>query len=182
MSVRNICRTLTFVALTLASANIALGQSGDSTEVIGVSGHHTWQDAEMDRYAGGRLFVVTIDQPERRQSCHVQIFTAEEIVCSRAVGSPRTYLSQQILALIVPRDLVTKIALMVGFNGGMGAAIWGSVVLAAACPLCAAGTALAALWFFGEAGAELFGDDQPERLIYLAPGQQLSRKFGYVQN
>ena len=65
-------------------------------------------------------------------------------------------------------------------NGGMGAAIWGTVVLAATCPACAVGTGIVAFVLFGFAGAIAFTDDQPDRLLYLAPGQQLSRKLGYI--
>ena len=71
--------------------------------------------------------------------------------------------------------------MVLGLNGGLGAAIWGAVVLAATCPVCAVATGIAAYFFFGAAGAILIGDDQPDRLLYLAPGQELSRKLGYVQ-
>ncbi len=74
-----------------------------------------------------------------------------------------------------------KLWLALGFNGGLGAAIWGTVVLAAACPACAVGTGIAALFFFGAAGAVLIGDDQPDQLLYVAPGRGLSHRLGYIQ-
>jgi len=129
----------------------------------------------------GKLFVVTVDQPQRLQVCHIQSFTLDKLVCSRPIGSPRVYLPQQILAVILPGDDDLKLRLVLGLNGGLGAAIWGTVVLAAACPACAVATGIAAFFFFGAAGAVLIGDDQPNRLLYLAPGQQLSPKLGYIE-
>jgi hypothetical protein len=35
---------------------------------------------------------------------------------------------------------------------------------------------------FDAAGAIAIGDDQPDRLLYLAPGQHLSSKLGFVQS
>lgn len=70
---------------------------------------------------------------------------------------------------------------MLGFNAGMGAAIWGTVVLVAICPACAAATAFAALVCFNSAAVGLAADYQPDRLLYLAAGQKLSRKFGHVE-
>ena len=68
-----------------------------------------------------------------------------------------------------------------GANAGLGAAIWGTVVLAATCPACAVATGITALFFFGAAGAILIADDQPDRLLYLAPGQELTGKLRSVQ-
>jgi hypothetical protein len=115
-----------------------------------------------------------------RQTCRVQSFTNDKLVCSRAIGGPRTHLPKQVAALILPGDGSLKLKLMLGLNGGSGAAIWGTVVLAAACPACAVATGVVALVLFCAAGAIGMGDDQPDRLLYLAPGQTLSRKLGYV--
>ena len=61
-------------------------------------------------------------------------------MCARVFGGPRIYLPQQILALIIPGDDAVRIRLALGFNAGLGAAIWGTFVLAATCPACAVGT------------------------------------------
>ena len=116
------------------------------------------------------------------QTCHIQSFTIDKLVCSRAIGGSRTYLPQQIVALILPGDGALKLRLVLGFNGGLAAAILGTVVLVATCPVCAVAAGIAALFFFGAAGAVLIGDDQPNHLLYLAPGQQLSGKLGFVQS
>jgi hypothetical protein len=105
----------------------------------------------------------------------------DKLICSRAIGGPRTYLSQQVLALILPGDDGLKLRLVLGLNAGLGAAIWGTIVLAAACPACAVATGIVAFCFFSAAGAILIGDDQPDRAIYLAPGQKLTGKLRFVQ-
>jgi hypothetical protein len=131
--------------------------------------------------AFNKLFVVTLDQPHHRQPCSTLSFTIDKLVCSRVLGEPRTYLPQQVLALIVPGDGRAKLWFVLGINGGMGTAIWGTVVLAAACPACAVATGVAAFLLFVVAAGVLAADDQPDRLLYGAPGQKLSRKLGYVQ-
>jgi hypothetical protein len=173
-----------FFALAIVSAAVAVAQSSTSTEtpIIPAGGmNSTWQAAQSPGSPKHMLFVVTVDQPQHRQACHVQSFTPGKLVCSRAIGSPRVYVSQQILAVILPGDADLKLRLVLGLNGGLGAAIWGTVILAATCPACAAATGIAAFFFFGAAGAVLIGDDQPNRLLYLAPGQQLSPKLGYIE-
>jgi len=55
-------------------------------------------------------------------------------------------------------------------------------VLTATCPACAGATALVALLLFGAAGAIAYSDYVPDQLLYLAPGQQLREKLGYVHD
>jgi len=183
---RTIRKIFVFVALALVSTIIALAQSTSSTEIVtipaGNSSSHTWEFARSFDPSKHKLFVVTVDKPNRRQSCRIQSFTKDKLVCSRAIGGPRTYLPQQVVALILPGDEEYKRRFVLGANGALGAAIWGTVVLAATCPACAVATGIAAYCFFAAAGAVLIGDDQPNRLLYLAPGQTLSRKLGYVQD
>lgn len=185
MHQRTIRRILTLLGLALVAATVALAQSPASPEVfsipVGNTANNTWQVAQSDGSSRGKLFVVTLDQPHRRQTCRVQSFTPDKLVCSRAFGASRTYLPEQVLALILPGDGATKLGLVLGFNAGLGAAIWGTVVLAAVCPACAVATGIVALFLFGAAGAVLIGDDQPERLLYLAPGQQLTGNRRFVQ-
>jgi hypothetical protein len=140
----------------------------------------SWEAAQASLAHRGRLFVITAEQPHRRQICHVQQLTAEKLVCSHGIGRTRTYLPAQIAALILPGDKVLTIAWFLGSNAGLGASIWGTLVLAAACPLCAAGTAAAALFFFDIAGAALFSDGEPERVVYLAPNQKLEDMQRFV--
>jgi hypothetical protein len=175
---------LTLFTLALVSTIIALAQSTGSTEIVTIPARdtdsHSWQAAHLTGPSKGKLFVVTVDKPDRRQSCHIRSFTKDKLVCSRAIGGPRTYLPQQVVALILPGDEKTWLPWFLGFNGGSGAAIWGTVVLAATCPACAVGTGIAAFMCYWIAGEYL--DAKPsDRLLYLAPGQQLSRKLGYVE-
>jgi len=174
------------VLFTLAvSSTISFSQSATSLDIPvthAAGAGNTWQVALSAGSHERKLFVVTLHEPNRRQTCHIQSFTPDKLVCSRAFGSLRTFLPQQVVALILPGDNDLKLRLVLGFNAGLGAAILGTVVLAATCPVCAGATGIAALFFFGAAGATLIGDDQPDRLIYLAPGQHLSRKLGFVQS
>jgi hypothetical protein len=71
---------------------------------------------------------------------------------------------------------------VLGLNAGIGAAIWGTVVLAPICPACAVATGIQAFFFFGAAVNILICDYKPNRLLYLAPGQQLSKKLGFEQS
>ncbi len=180
MEHRIIRSVFTLTAIVVVTATIACSQSSTSFEVT-TNDHSSWQAAHLTGPSTGKLFVVTIDKPDRRQSCHIQSFSSDKLVCSRAIGAPRIYLAQQVLALILPGDSGLRVPLWIGFNGGLGASIWGTIVLAAACPACAAATAIAALIFFCAAGAVAYTDDQPDKLLYQTPGQELSRKLGYVQ-
>jgi hypothetical protein len=180
---RAIRRILALFVIALVSATITLAQSPTSPETLTVPTRtgNTWQAAQLVGSSKGKLFVVTLDQPHRRQACRIQSFTLDKLVCSRAIGGPRTYLPQQVLALILAGDNGLKLRLVLGLNGGSAAAIWGTVVLAATCPACAVGTGIVALLLVGAAGAVLIGDDQPDRLLYLAQGQQLTGKLRFVQ-
>ena len=177
----SIRRVFSFFALTAISASFALAQSATAGEPD-LPTSSTWDAAQLIGSAKGNLFVVARDQPDRKQGCRVQSFAPDELVCSRRVGSPRTYLPNQILALIVPGDHEMKIRFVAGLNGGLAVAIWGTVALAAACPACAAVTGVVALLLFCAAGAVLVGDEQPNRLLYLAAGQQLSPRLGFVEH
>jgi hypothetical protein len=183
MSQRTVSHILTLTAFAFVSSTIAFAQSADLQEVVSIPirSSGSWLAAQSIGSSKGKLFVVTLDQPHHRQTCRIQSFTLEKLVCSRVVGGPRTYLPEQIVALIVPGDGAFRLRLLLGLNVGMGAAIWGTVVLAATCPACAVGTGIAALILFGNAGVALFDDDQPDRLLYLAPGQHLTGKLGLVR-
>jgi hypothetical protein len=178
MQRRLVYRVLSVLLFAMLGGAIANGQKA---ALPLDQSNRSWEIAQARSSSTHRLFVVTFDQPYRRQACHVQSFTPEKLVCSRAMGGPRTYLREQVVALILPGDGHLKMWVMLGLNGSMGAAIWGSIVLAAACPACAAATAFAALYFFSGAVATLASDDAPNRLLYLAPGRELSRKLGYVK-
>jgi len=173
---------LTFSSIALIFSTVAFAQSSTSIiDIPVIKAEKSWPVAQSVGSSKGKLLVVTIDQPQRRQTCHVQSFTLDKLVCSRALGGPRTYLPQQIAALILTGDDDLRLRLVLGLNGGIGAAIWGTVVLAATCPACAAATGVVALVLFCFAGAALYVDGQPDRILYLAPGQQLTGKLRFAQ-
>jgi hypothetical protein len=184
MSQRTVRRVFTLFALAVVTASIALAQSSTSLKTLVVPPRNTWEIAQSVGSSKGTLFVVTQDQPHHRQTCHMRSYTADELVCSRAIGGPRTYLRQQVVALILPGDQhlkLMKLGLVMEFSE-FGAAIWGTVVLAATCPACAVGTGTAAFFYYGIAALFTIGDGgRRDRLIYLAPGQQLTGKLRSIQ-
>ncbi len=161
MPKRTVNGILTLFAVAYVSPTIGFCQSTTTVEPIVTHGRNSnWQVGQVLGASMHKFVVVTIDQPNRRQACRVQSFTEEKLVCARVFGGPRIYLPQQILALIIPGDDAVRIRLALGFNAGLGAAIWGTVVLAATCPACAVATGVAALIFFSAAGATLIGDGE----------------------
>ena len=185
MSQRAIRRILIVFAFALASAIAAVAQSSNPLETVKISignapARDNWPAALQAASAKGKLVVVTVDQPNRRQSCHVQSYTQDQLVCSRAHGRSRMYLRQQVAALILPGYGGLQRWLLVVLHGASAAAIWGTVELAATCPACAAATAFAAFGYLIGA-AFVRGEDESDRLLFLAPGQHLSRKFDHVK-
>jgi len=177
---RNLLQVLAFV---VASASVAYGQNVSNVEIAATNSSNDWKHAEDITPIKSKRYVVTTDQPDRKQSCRVQSFTDDELVCSRANGRSRTYKREQIVALIIPGTKSETLSFFLGFNAGLGASIWGTVALVATCPVCAAGTALAAFIFFELAGVTAMSDDAsaPDKLLYLAPDQVLSDEFRSVE-
>lgn len=181
MQLRSSLRIFLF-ATAVISTTVVRSQSQTATDVFSPAAqNHSWFDAQLHGSSRRKVYVVTFDQPSRRQSCRIQSFRGDELVCARVIGSPRVYRLNQIAALILPGDAVLRRRVLIGLVAGIGAGIWGTVVLAAACPACAVGTGIAAFILFSAFGAIGITDDVPDRLLYLAPGEELSRKLGYVQ-
>lgn len=169
--------------IVLVSARTACAQSPSSTEALPAAPlNHTWNVAQLAGASERKLYVITLDAPNRRHTCRVQSFAVDKLVCKHAIGSPHAYELNQIAALIIPGDDVSTRRILLGLTAGIGAGIWGTVVLAATCPACAIATGIAAFILFAAVGAIGMTDDVPDRLLYLAPGQQLSKKLGYVRD
>ena len=174
--IRSIVRLAAAIFVLIAPA---FAQSVQQVPLRGAASG-SWETARTSLAGKGRLIIITAEEPHRRQVCHVESFAAEKLVCRRGIGRTRTYLPDQIAAVIMPGDRVLAIGMLTGFNAGLGASIWGTIVLAAACPLCAAGTAAAALLFLSLAGLTIFTGDTPETVVYLAPGQTENDMRRYV--
>lgn len=174
-------RALTSIlALTLLSLPFAQGEDQVTfPHALAAESFHTWDVARLRAPSGRSVFVVTMARPTHRVACRVTSFTRDQLACKVPFGATRIYKPQEVAALILPGDDDLRLRLVLGFNTALAAAIWGTLVLAPTCPPCAVATGIAALFFFGAAGAVLIGDDQPDSLLYLAPGQQLQIK-GYV--
>src|ERR1700728_2642365 len=94
MSQRAIRRILVVFALALVSAIAAVAQSSTPLEtsklpMSSAPASDNWHAAMQVGSAKGKLIVVTVDQPNRRQSCHLQSFTPDQLVCSPAHGRRR---------------------------------------------------------------------------------------------
>jgi hypothetical protein len=183
-----ITRTLTAaLALAVFSQTLAVAENPDQstrTEPPAVKptpasnkAASTWEEARFRVPAGKKFIVVTLAEPTHRNSCRVQSVTLDRLTCKRPFRKTRAYNSQQIAALITPGDKGLWRVLFFGFNGGLGAAIWGTLILAPVCVPCAVGTGVAAYFFFGAAGVVLFSGFEPDSLLYLAPGQTLQVKL-----
>jgi hypothetical protein len=190
MRSRALRHLLTLAALTPLTTTIALAQSTPSasgrvsaSSLVDSLHYNQSKFTSWNSLAQinprGKLLIVTLAQPTYRHTCAVHSFTATGLVCKGPFGTTRTYKSSDIAALIVSGEFDLKIRLVLAFNAALGASIWGTVVLAATCPGCAVATGIAALFFFGGAGAILIGDDVPDRLLYLAPGETLQVKLRY---
>lgn len=171
----------TLFTCALACTIIASAQSAKVVKIQPMTAISSWELARLAGASKRKLFVVTFDQPQRKQACRVRAFTQDKLVCSRAIGGPRIYLPNQVLALILPGDGAVKLGLMLGINAELGAAIWGTVVLIATCPACAAATAFVSLYLFFGAGAIGMGDSRPDKLLYLAQGGKLTGKLRMIQ-
>lgn len=183
MQQRFAVRIVPIFAAVVISTTVAHSQSQTSTEVFSPEAKsHTWSDAQLHRGSNRKFYVVTFDHPSRKSTCRVQSLGADKLVCARVIGSPRIYRLNQIAALIIPGDDVLRRRVLLGLGAGIGAGIWGTVVLAATCPACAVGSGIAAFILFSAFGAIGVTDDVPDRLLYLAPGHELSRKLGYVHD
>lgn len=172
---RSIRTMFLLFAVVLIVATVASAQNPTTTEVVALPTINNWQAAQSSAAGHERkLFVVTVDQPQRKQTCRVRSFTEDKLVCKS-----RTYLPQQVLAIILPSDHALRWFL--GLNAGLGASIYGTVVLAAICPACAAATAFTTLVCFSFAGAIAMSDNRPEHLLYLAEGQHLTGKLSSLE-
>lgn len=183
-------RLLTLATLTLLSATLALAQNNaqpPSSSSARPPAYSLVHSASYDKPAftnwyslaqvnpSGKLFVVTHENPKHRHTCHVQSFSIDQLICSDHAGT--TYRTQDIAALIVPGNYISQhVSLAIG-NAALGAAIWGTIILAPVCPLCAAATAFGAFSAFGFSATTLMCDNVPDRLLYLTPGQSLQVKL-----
>ena len=183
MANRIIYALTTVLALTFLSQTLTLAQDQPTPSHPPMAGPlQRWDYASLRAPSRRKIVVVTMAQPTHRIACRVRSFTADQLVCKCPFGKTRIYKPQEVAALIIPGDDDLKLRLVLGLNGALGAAIWGTVVLAPTCIPCAVGTGIAAFFFFGTAGGVLIGDDQPDSLLYLAPGQTLNKKLGYVKS
>ena len=178
-----IARTLT-TALALAFLSLTLARAQDQHSLANhpaVDTLHTWEHAqyvgatrkEYLRHHHGPAHApyrlprpVPLRRPTRLQALFQQ--------------TPHLHASKEVAALTTPSDDGLKLRIVLALNGVAAAAIWGTVVLASTCIPCAVATGVAAFLFLVAAGGILAADDQPETLLYLAPGQKLQVK-GYIE-
>jgi hypothetical protein len=123
--------------------------------------------------------IITIAHPKLRHSCTVVSISANEIICGHS-GHTMTFRAEDVAAVIEPGEHSHWYLYFAGSLAAAGAATWGTVVLAAVCPICAAATGVAALFLYviTPGTAFLSDDDSADSLLYLAPGQTLKVGLG----
>jgi hypothetical protein len=168
-------RTLSIIlAITLLVQPFAHAQDQSTVENLPVANPvNNWDYASLRAQPRAKVLVITMAQPSRRISCPVRSITSDQLTCNGPLGKTRIYKHEEVAALILPGDGGLQLRLWLGFNAALGAAAWGTYVLAPICMPCAATTGVAALFFFAAAGAMAYVDDQPDRLIYIDPSQQV---------
>jgi len=180
LSQQTLRRLLALATLTLLSATLALAQEPAST--IGskpaAASEDNWTFAQSFGSPKRKLFVATKAHPKLRHGCHVQSFTLDQIVCRDDLAVIHTYKRENVAAVILAGDSELRARVFIGANAALGAAIWGTIVLAPVCPPCAAATAFGAFVAFAVGGVTGYTDDVPDRLLYLAPGQPRRPSYG----
>src|SRR6185312_5156245 len=168
MRSRTLRQLLTLVALVLVPSMLALAQAPQT---------RTWDGTQQIVIPKQKLYVVTTAQPMQRRYCMVSNVTDDQLVCQSRFGKAHTYRTQDIAAIITPGEH-TVVFTFLAFAGATAAATWGTIVVAATCPLCAVATGAAAGFLFIctlGSGFEADGD-RADALLYLAPGQTLRVK------
>ncbi len=162
-------RLITALALSLISG-AALGQAPQTA---------TWQGAQGLVATKKKVEIITIAHPKRRYSCVVDSINANEIICEHS-GHITTFRAEDVAAVIEPGYHSHWYLYFAGSLAAAGAATWGTVVLAAVCPICAAATGVAALFLYviTPGTAFLSDGDSADSLLYLAPGQTLKVGLG----
>ncbi|HEY5055788.1 MAG TPA: hypothetical protein VII58_06485 [Acidobacteriaceae bacterium] len=184
LSQQTLRRLLTLATLTLLSATLALAQETPQPDNrdFAKNGTDNWSYAATLIPSHKKLVLVTMADPTHRHRCFVQSITADQLVCKVSFHQTRIYKPQDVAALTMSGDKRFKIhdlPELLFANAVAGAGAWGTIVLAPACPLCAAATAFEALVMLIVAGDIALPDDRPESLLYLAPGQTLQVKLRY---
>ena len=117
----------------------------------------------------GKLFVITTADPTHRHACRVQSFSVDQLICKG--GRQTNFRTDEIAALIVPGNHVSNRVILAAGNAILGAAIWGTIVLAPVCPLCAAITADAAFSAFGFSEVTLVCNHVPDAFSISCPAR-----------
>jgi len=125
-------------------------------------------------HRGARVHVVTVAEPTRRQDCHVQTFTDDQLVCSRSFGRSTVYQKDQVVAVMTARKnglvtFLTNPPTWLGAVAFTGAVFLGPVSLLAAIPIIvvSSGTLVGSAFDASEQESE-----EPH-LLYQAPGSTL---------
>lgn len=85
-----------------------------------VGSDSSWKEAQLAGVSMPKLTVVTVDHPDRRQSCRAKSFTPDKLVRSRVIGSHHTYRLDQVVAIIVPGDGGSRLPIWLALNFGSG--------------------------------------------------------------
>ncbi len=180
MTQQTLRRILTLATLTLLSATIALAQTAAPPahpELPSLS-NNNWSYAKDRGVPERTLFVITTARSTHRINCRARTFTDDQLTCKGPFGRTRTYKAQDIAALILSGEDTAIRHIMVVVAVISACAIAGAVFLN---PVARFGSFLLGLaggaaFLILEPGLAMAADDQPDELLYLAPGQTLQVK------
>ena len=176
--------TLTLTTVLAFSASLAQAQNVQpwSSWPPSTPRSNTFRGAMALGPTQGKLYVVTFAHPKQEQACRIQSFKEDQLVCSRNRGhAPVVYRAQDVAALITPgvhSGILPTFLGVVGAGAGAitGAVFLASVTIAGAVAVAVAGGFLLLLSTCVAMGAD---SDNPDSVLYLAPGQQLQVKLRY---
>ena len=125
---------------------------------------------------GDQVLVVTVAEPTKRHACKVQSLTAQALTCTRSLGrEPVVYTPEQVAALISPRShshAWVQSILAAGIGGGI---LYGAVLLNPISEAAAVTVGIIAAVVILTSPMYAFdGQDTPDRLLFLQPGQTLA--------
>jgi hypothetical protein len=128
LSQQTLRRLLALATLTLLSATLAFAQdtSQPDNRDFAKKGTDNWEYAASIGSPQKKLFVVTMTDPTNRHTCHIQSFTADQLVCKGPFNEIRAYRPQDVTALIIPGSHTNVLAWFLGINAAGAAAMGGT--------------------------------------------------------
>jgi hypothetical protein len=161
---------LTSVLAAMWTFGVARAQDGPG--VVPRANWEYWETwGAWDRSA--KVFVVTVAQPSRGQSCRVRAFEADRIVCRRSFGGKPVIFRRSEVEAVIEQGGDQHWAAAFGICAGIGVAmiVAGAVLSFVAAP---AVIVLGSLVLLTSPAYAIGANPSADELLYLQPGQRLT--------